>query len=113
MGYGKRAGKHRKFANAILQLSNLPSNRDRCETVRHSNDRFIKDFCSEIKRLKFRKLTKHQLQTVKRYKPKLKQLISPRISIKQKRKTLTQKGGFIGAILGSLVLPNIVKAVLG
>ena len=87
--------------------------KDRTEAIRYSNDQFIRDFCAEIRRLKYKKLEPKQLYTVKKYKTTLRRLSNPRISVAMKRKTLTQKGGFIGAILSSLVVPAIIKAVTG
>ena len=100
------------FKRAISTLCKM-NTKDRTEAIRYSNDQFIRDFCAEIRRLKYKKLEPKQLYTVKKYKTTLRRLSNPRISVAMKRKTLTQKGGFIGAILSSLVVPAIIKAVTG
>ena len=100
------------FKRAISTLCKMNA-KDRSEAIRYSNDQFIRDFCAEIRRLKYKKLEPKQLNTVKKHKTTLRRLSNPRISVAMKRKTLTQKGGIIGAILSSLVIPAIIKAATG
>ena len=110
----KNGNKNRRLFQAIYQLRNMRSNRDRYAAIQQSNNKFIKDFCAKIKTLRFKKLSPKQLQVVNRFRPSLQQLASAKVSLKHKRKTLAgQKGGFIGAILGSLLVPTIVKAITG
>ena len=110
----KNNNKNRRLLQAIHQLRSMRSNKDRYAAIQQSNNKFIKDFCTKIKTLRNKKLSPRQLQVVKRYRPSLQQLASAKVSLKHKRKTLAgQKGGFIGAILGSLVIPAIAKAITG
>ena len=127
MGFSSRTGngrrkkkmrtgvsKNRRLLQVLHQLYNMRSNKDRYAAIQQSNNKFIKDFCSKIKSLRFKKLSPEQIQVINRHKPSLTRLISTRTSLKQKRKTLAgQKGGFLGAILGSLVIPAITKAITG
>lgn len=56
-------------------------------------------------------LTRTQKRRLSRYKTALRAIASRRVSTKQ-RKVLAQKGGFIGALLGTLT-PMIVSALTG
>ena len=86
---------------------------DRSSAIRHANNKFIKDFCSIVKTLRFKKLTQKQLRVVKKHKKSLRRLINSRISIPEKRHTLSQRGGLLGAVLGSLVIPAIAGLLSG
>ena len=59
-------------------------------------------------------LLRNESDAVKRltpYKKQLKAVTSPKTSVKQKRTTFEQKGGFLGALLG-LALP-LITGLLG
>lgn len=100
--------KNSKFSKAILSLRKMKPN-DRYDAIRHANDRFIRDFCSKLGKLKRKKLTEEERQFVKKHKSKLKALCNRRNSIKKKRQMLTQKGGFLLPILAPLVAKALFK----
>ena len=102
--------KNNKFSKAISSLRKMKSN-DRYDAIRYANDNFIRDICSQIKKLKHKKLTPQQQQIVKKYRSKLKVLCSRRSSIKKKRQTLSQKGGFLPFLL-PMIAPLITKAIV-
>ena len=103
----KRKG---KFSQAISSLRKMKSN-DRYDAIRYANDDFIRDICSQISKLKHKKLTRQQEDIVRKYKSKLKVLTNRRNSIKKKRKALSQKGGIL-PFLFPLITPLIAKAVV-
>ena len=104
-GAGKKV-KSSKLIRTITILKNMKS-ADRSKAIRQANDKFIKDFCSIIKGLRYKKLTSSQMHTVRKYKKSLSRLVNSQIDMSEKRQTLSQKGGFLGAVLGSLVIPAL------
>ena len=57
------------------------------------------------------KLTKDEKSKFKKYKNRLRALVDPKISFKSERKHLVQKGGFIDALLAS-VLSGVIGALI-
>ena len=102
-------GKNSKFSKAISSLRKMRPN-DRYNAIRHANDRFIRDLCSKIGKLKRKKLTEEERKFVKKHKSKLKVLCNRGNSIKKKRRMLSQKGGFLPDI-GNLIGKAVMKAV--
>lgn len=101
--------KNTKFSKAIMALRKMKSS-DRYNAIRFANDNFIRDLCSKINKLRRMKLTPQQQAIVKKYRSKLKVLCNRQSSIKKKRQTLSQKGGFL-PFLFPLITPLIAKAV--
>ena len=104
-------GKNSKFSKAILTLQKMRGH-ERYNAIRYANDNFIRDLCSKINKLKYKKLTPQQEEIVRKYRSKLKALCDRRKSIQKKRQTLSQKGGILPFIL-PLVAPLVVKAITG
>lgn len=100
-----------KFAKAIQALKRMrPS--QRCIAIRHSNDRFIRDMVSHVRKLRNKKLSPKMVKQVKRHSQKLRWIANPKISLKKKRSRLAQKGGLaflpllaplIGAVAGPII----------
>ena len=57
------------------------------------------------------KLTKDEKSKLQKYKGRLRALVSPKISFKNKRKLLIQKGGFIVPLLTS-ILSGVIGALI-
>ena len=107
-------GKNSKFSKAISSLLKM-RNHERYNAIRYANDNFIRDLCSKINKLKYKKLTRQQEEIVRKYRSKLKVLCDRRKSIQKKRQTLSQKGGKGGILpfILPLVAPLVVKAITG
>ena len=81
--------------------------------IRHANDKFIRDIVSHVKKLRTKKLTGKALKAVKQHSAKLRLISSPKVSLKRKRKILSQKGGIhpifallapiAGAVIGRII----------
>ena len=105
----KSRRKPAKFAKAIQALKRMrPS--QRTVAIRQSNDRFIRDVVSHIRKLRNTKLSPNMRKKVKRHSRKLRWMADPKISLKRKRNRLVQKGGFIpwpilAPILGAVAGP--------
>ena len=101
--------KNAKFSKAIMALRKMKSS-DRYNAIRFANDKFIRDLCSKINKVRRMKLSPQQQAIVKKYRSKLKVLCNRRTSIKKKRQTLSQKGGILPLVL-PLIKPLIVPAI--
>ena len=106
----KRNRKSSKFSKAILSLRRMKPN-ERCIAIRNANDKFIRDIISHVKKLRTKKLPPKFQKTVKHYSKKLRFISSPKVSLKRKRKTLSQKGGFLPALLP--ILAPLAASVVG
>ena len=105
-----RVAKATKFSKAIQALRYMKPNQ-RYNVIRNANDKFIRDMVSHVKKLRTKKLPPKFQNTLKRYSTKLRMISSPKISLQRKRNTLSQKGGFLPALLP--ILGPIAGAVLG
>ena len=95
------------FSKAIRGLQKLkPKDRRKAMTV--AKNKFIKQFCSRIRRLRNAKLPSKKATHLRRHSKQIRKLINKKTSLKIKRRMLSQRGGFFGAILGALL-----PAVLG
>ena len=102
-----------KFIKAIHALKRMrPS--QRCVAIRHSNDKFIRDVVSHVRKLRTRKLPLKMVGHVKKHAKSLRLIANPKVSLKKKRNRLSQKGGGILGILLPLlgaVAGPIIKRV--
>ena len=99
-----------KFAKAIQALRRMRPHQ-RTIAIRQSNDRFIRDVVSHVRKLRNAKLSPKMAKQVKRHSQKLRWFINPKISLKKKRNCLVQKGGFFPALVP--ILGPIMGAVAG
>ena len=112
----KRRRAPTKFVKAIQVLKRMhPS--QRCLAIRNSNDRFIRDVVSHVRKLRNKKLTPKMVKQVKRHSQNLRWIANPKISLKKKRNRLAQKGGLaflplLAPIIGAVAAP-IINKVLG
>ena len=109
-----RGGGKKKFINIIHRLKKLKC-KDQAHALSLANDKFIRQFCCHIKRLKHAKLSPKVTAGLKRHAKKIRKLISPKTSVQTKRKMLSQRGGFIPLIIPGLLkaIPAIVASVAG
>ena len=108
----KPSRKDVKFSKAIQSLQRLKPSQ-RCVAIRHANDKFIRDIVSHVRKLRRKKLSAKMNDTIKKHAKTFRLIANPKVSLKRKRKTLSQKGGFgplfsilapvAGSLIGSLV----------
>ena len=110
MAYQKKKKSRRtssKFVKAIQTLKRMRP-KQRYIAIRHSNDKFIRDVVSHVRKLRNRKLSPKMKGIVKKHTKSLRLLANGKVSLKRKRNRLSQKGG---GILG--VLLPLLSAVAG
>ena len=90
-----------KFFAALSKLKRMKSV-DQREALRQSNDAFIRQLCTHIKKLRHANLSPSLKKRVMRQKKNLRKLILPKTSIRMKRKMLAQRGGFVPLLLAAL-----------
>ena len=100
----RRRGKtsSKSFVTALRRLSSLrPS--QRIQAVKLANDKFIRQFCNGVKKLRHRPVPPRTLKQLRRQSTKLRKLVSAKTSIKAKRNMLTQRGGFLPMLIAPLI----------
>ena len=90
------------FNKVIRGLQKLKP-QDRHKAMSAANGKFINQFCSRVRRLRCAKLPAQKAKILKRHSKKIRKLINKKTSLKAKRKMLSQRGGFLGAILAGLI----------
>ena len=85
--------------------------RDRCKALSMANGKFINQFCNRVRRLRSAKLPSRKAKHLRRHSKQIRKLINKKTSLKAKRKMLSQRGGFLGAILGALV-PTLLGGLI-
>ena len=100
-----RGGAKGKFAHALKRLKTLNCNHQ-AQAMSLANDKFIRQFCCHVKKLKHAKLPAKTAAGLKRHALKIRKLISAKTSVKAKRKMLSKRGGFL-----QYVLPPIIGLV--
>ena len=93
----RKAGSN-EFLQTLQKLKSLP-NAHKYQAMRMANDNFVRKFCTHVKKLRHTKLhpSQHKVLTVNR--AKLRKLANSKVSLKSKRKMLTQRGGFLPALI--------------
>ena len=106
----QRGGK--KFAITLNRLKKLsPTNRRKAMEI--ANSRFIRHLSSQVKKMRTAKLSPKLKGRMRRYAKELRKVANPKTSIKNKRKVLTQRGGFIPLLLAALpALGSIIGGVI-
>ena len=67
--------------------------------MRMANDNFVRKFCTHVKKLRHTKLHPSQHKVLAVNRAKLRKLANSKVSLKSKRKMLTQRGGFLPALI--------------
>lgn len=106
--------KSSRFSNAIQSLRRMKASQ-RCQAIRLANDKFIRDVVCHVKKLRNKKVSPKNKKLLKRHAKRLRFIVNPKISLQRKRKVLSQKGGFIGPLLGALlpVVTSVAGALIG
>lgn len=94
-----------------MRLKGLKSHHQ-CQAMKMANDAFIRQMCTHVKKLRYKKLNGNQMKTLKRHRTKLQTLVNPQVSISKKRQLLSQRGGFI-SMLAPLLLNAVPAAIQG
>ena len=102
-----------KFSTTLLRLKRLNASQ-RHQAMKIANNKFIRDFTTEVKKLRQVKGLRPSLQKkLKRHSKALRKLTNKKTSIKMKRKILSQRGGFLPLILAALpAIGSIVGGIL-
>lgn len=107
----KTKRKATKFSKAIQSLQRMKGSQ-RSVAIRNANDKFIRDIVSHVRKLRSKTLPSKMKGKVKKHAKTLRFIGNPKVSLRRKRKVLSQKGGFAllpllaplaGAVLGPLV----------
>ena len=106
-----------KFYRSLRQLKSM-STKHRCQAMKMANDNFVRKFCAHVRKLRQAKLKPEQRKILARHKSVLKKLANNRISLSNKRKILSQRGGFLPLLpmimsTAAPLLGKIAKSVLG
>ena len=97
---GKRSSSS-TFSKAIFNLKTLKA-KDRRNAMSMANNRFIRQFCTEVKKLRNKKLSPKTFKNLKRHSKQIRKLIHSKTNMKSKRKMLSQRGGFLPFLLAAL-----------
>ena len=85
----------------------------RCVAIRQSNDKFIRDIVSHVRKLRRKRLPAKMNDTIKKHAKTFRLIANPQKSLKGKRQNLSQKGCFgplfsiFAPVAGSLLGPLI------
>lgn len=112
---GKRkSSKTQKFSSAIQSLRRMKAS-ERCNAIRFANDKFIRDIVSHVKKLRNKKVSPQVRKKMKNHSKYLRFIVNPKVSIQRKRKALSQKGGFLPALLPMLapLAINLLGGIFG
>ena len=82
------------------------------QAMRSANNRFIRCMCSAVRKLKNKRLSSKVTAGMHRNAKKIRKLISPKTSIRAKRRMLSHKGGFLPLLLAGLG-GSLVSSLLG
>ena len=94
-----------KFRTALIRLKKLKPHHQ-CMAMKMANNGFIRQMCTHIKKLRYKKLKGKQAKAVKRHAQKLKTLADSKVSLRAKRRLLSQRGGFL-----SMIAPVLMSAI--
>ena len=98
----KRNSRANKFNVTLKRLKSLSPDHRR-QAIEIANDKFIRHFISQVKKLRRAKNLRPAIKSrLRRNARKLRQLTGKRGSLKSKRKMLTQTGGFLPLLLAAL-----------
>lgn len=112
----KRHNASQHFSQALHKLKRLKP-AQRCEAIKLSNNNFIRQFCAHVKKLKHQKIHPKYQKALASRKATLRKLTNNKVSLKSKRKILSQKGGFLPAILPLMLglagpISNIISSAI-
>ena len=94
----RRGSTKNKFVQTLQKLKSLP-NAHKYQAMRMANNNFVRKFCVHVKKLRHKKLQPSQRKVLEANRSKLRKLANSKVSLKSKRKMLTQRGGFLPALI--------------
>ena len=98
----RRQKRSNKFGGTLLRLKKLKAPQRR-QAMEIANDKFIRDFTAQIKKLRtVNKLRPTLRKKLKRHTKLLRKMTNNKTSLKVKRKMLAQRGGFLPLLLAAL-----------
>ena len=100
-GGSQRGGRVAKFRNVVQELKRLKPPQ-RIKAMKVANNKFIRHFCSEVRKLKYRPLSSALQGRMTQNSKKIRKLINAKTSMQAKRRMLTQRGGFLPLLLSAL-----------
>lgn len=84
--------------HTLQKLKSLPK-AHKCEAMKLANDQFIRKFCTHVKKLRHVPLRSSQRKILASNRAALKKLVNNKVSLKSKRRILSQRGGFLPALI--------------
>lgn len=105
----KKGSSFKAVLNKIKKLR--PS--QRTQAMKLANNKFINDFTREVKKLKHARVSSKIKNRLRRQSKKLNKFISRKTSTANRRRMLTQRGGFLPLLLAALpALGSIIGGVI-
>lgn len=105
--HSKYCNNSKKFHKALCVLKSMKHS-DRCKAIASSNDAFIRQFGTAVRKSRNTKASPQLRKRLRQYRGQLRKLANSKVSIKSKRKILSQKGGLLSAIL-----PPVLSSLIG
>ena len=101
--FRKKSSRRQKMSNsfkkALQRLKKLNA-AEQHEAIRMANNKFIRQLCAQVKKLKHAKLSPHGKKAVRKHKRALRALASPHTGMSKRRRILSQGGsGILKTIL--------------
>ena len=87
----------------------------KCQAMRMANDNFIRKFCTHVKKLRHARVHPSQVKVLSANRAALRKLANGKVSLASKRKMLSQRGGFVSALIpliASIAAPSIKTMVV-
>ena len=102
-----------KFSVTLQRLKKLKA-KQRRQAIEVANAKFIRDFVSQVKKLRrTTKLRPDLRRKLKRHTKSLKKLINSRTGLDSKRQLMSQRGGFLPLLLAALpAVGSIVGGII-
>ena len=95
-------GSSKTFVTTLRRLSSLQPSQ-RVQAMKSANDKFIRQFCNSVKKLRHQPVSSKTLKQLRRQSLKLRKLVSAKTSINTKRRMLSQRGGFLPMLLAPII----------
>jgi len=85
----------------------------RMQAMKLANNKFINDFTREVKKLRYARMSPKMKTRLRRQSKNLNKFISRKTTVANRRRMLTQRGGFLPLLLAALpALGSIIGGVI-
>ena len=108
-GGGQRGGAAKRFKGIIKKLRRLKGPQ-RLRAMKSANNVFIQHMSREVRKLKHKRLPNSVAKRLQQNRQKIRKFVSSRTSVGTKRRMVSQRGGFLPAVLSAL-LPAMIGTV--